>query len=190
MLFALSTTHKAGLAITGGLFIVFALVSSFILPRVNANFPGKGLRYYLVLCGLFFIAMLGAVIYFGRENAALAHEVNSTPATTTPATPGPSVALGDPTKGKAVFASAGCAACHTFTPAGSTGTIGPDLNNLAAYAMKANVPLDQFIEEAITKPPAPYVPPPFPTNVMPTNFGTSLTKAQLADLVAFLAKGP
>jgi hypothetical protein len=32
------------------------------------------------------------------------------------------------------------------------------------------------------------VPPGFPTNVMPTTFGSSLSAKQLADLVAFLTK--
>ncbi len=37
---------------------------------------------------------------------------------------------GDPTKGKAVFASAGCGNCHTLAAAHSTGTIGPNLDSL------------------------------------------------------------
>lgn len=93
---------------------------------------------------------------------------------------------GNPVAGKAVFTSAGCGACHTFTAAGATGKIGPDLDNLAAYAQKAGQALDDFTRAAIVSPPAAYVPPPFPTNVMPTTFGTSLKPQQLADLVAFL----
>ena len=34
---------------------------------------------------------------------------------------------GDEADGEAVFASAGCGSCHTFEPAGASGTIGPDL---------------------------------------------------------------
>jgi mono/diheme cytochrome c family protein len=37
---------------------------------------------------------------------------------------------GDPTKGKAIFASQGCGGCHTLKAAGATGTIGPDLDAL------------------------------------------------------------
>jgi cytochrome c6 len=37
---------------------------------------------------------------------------------------------GDPTKGKAVFASSGCGNCHTLAAAHSTGTIGPNLDSL------------------------------------------------------------
>ena len=35
---------------------------------------------------------------------------------------------GDAAAGKDVFASAGCGSCHTLADAGSTGTIGPDLD--------------------------------------------------------------
>ena len=37
---------------------------------------------------------------------------------------------GDPTKGKPIFASAGCGSCHTLAAAHSTGTIGPNLDSL------------------------------------------------------------
>jgi mono/diheme cytochrome c family protein len=35
---------------------------------------------------------------------------------------------GDPAAGKEVFASTGCGSCHTLSDAGSTGTIGPNLD--------------------------------------------------------------
>ena len=35
---------------------------------------------------------------------------------------------GDPTAGKAVFASAGCAGCHTLLDARAVGTVGPNLD--------------------------------------------------------------
>jgi mono/diheme cytochrome c family protein len=49
-------------------------------------------------------------------------------------TPSPDASLpaltlkGDATAGKQVFASAGCAACHTLKDAGATGTVGPSLD--------------------------------------------------------------
>jgi mono/diheme cytochrome c family protein len=39
---------------------------------------------------------------------------------------------GDVAAGKEVYASAGCGSCHTFADAGSTGTIGPDLDESSA----------------------------------------------------------
>lgn len=38
---------------------------------------------------------------------------------------------GDAAAGKEVFASAGCGGCHTFQAAGSTGSVGPDLDDAA-----------------------------------------------------------
>ena len=35
---------------------------------------------------------------------------------------------GDPAAGKEVFASSGCGSCHTLGDAGTTGTIGPNLD--------------------------------------------------------------
>lgn len=35
---------------------------------------------------------------------------------------------GDPNKGKPVYASAGCGGCHIFKAGGSTGTVGPNLD--------------------------------------------------------------
>lgn len=38
---------------------------------------------------------------------------------------------GDATNGKAVFTSAGCGSCHTYSKAGSSGSIGPNLDDLS-----------------------------------------------------------
>ncbi len=35
---------------------------------------------------------------------------------------------GDPANGKTLYASAGCGGCHTFSAAGSSGTVGPNLD--------------------------------------------------------------
>jgi cytochrome c551/c552 len=96
-------------------------------------------------------------------------------------------AKGDPAAGKTLFAKNGCAACHTFKPAGAVGKVGPDLDNLAQEATGAKQPLDQFVRISITDPNG-YVAPGYNPGVMPT-FST-LTPTQVADLVAFLTQGP
>jgi len=113
--------------------------------------------------------------------------VTPTPQTVIGTLPTQTVPKGNAAAGKAVFLSSGCGACHTFTPAGASAKIGPDLNKLADYARKAGQPLAEFTRSAIVAPPPPYVPPGF-KNIMPTTFGTSLTAKQLADLVAFLTQ--
>ena len=92
-------------------------------------------------------------------------------------------------KGKAVFISSGCGACHTFEPAGTSGTIGPNLATTPTVdSNKIHMPLAAFIRESIVKPNA-YISPGYPRGVMPQTFAKSLTKAQLADLVAFIVSG-
>ena len=129
--FALSTGNQIGLAVVGGAFILFALVSSFVLPARYPNFPGRHVGWYVAAGILFFVAMISAVIVFGvekKEPAKPGAVTTAAPATTTGAAP--AAAKGDPVAGKAVFASAGCGACHTLKAAGATGTVGPNLDQL------------------------------------------------------------
>jgi cytochrome c oxidase subunit 2 len=86
-----------------------------------------------------------------------------------------------------VFRSAGCAGCHTFKPAGTTATTGPDLDNLKADAQRAGKPLEPFVRESILDPNA-YVEKGYQPNIMPSTFN-SLPKQQLDQLVQFLVKG-
>jgi mono/diheme cytochrome c family protein len=141
---ALTTGHKIGLVVVGGSFIGFALICSFVLPARNPNFPGKHVGWFVVVCVLFFVAMISAVIVFGAEEKESTTESSSTPAQTTTqssSTPGQTTstpatttvasgAQGDPAAGKLVFASAGCGGCHTLKAAGSSGTVGPNLDQL------------------------------------------------------------
>jgi cytochrome c551/c552 len=93
---------------------------------------------------------------------------------------------GGAANGKALFASNGCASCHTYKPAGSKATVGPDLDKLATYAKQAKQPLDKFVRESIVNPNA-YVQSGFPANVMPSF--ASLQEPQINALVTFLTKG-
>jgi mono/diheme cytochrome c family protein len=132
---ALSTGNQIALAVVGGAFIIFALISSFVLPARYPNFPGRHVGWYVAAGILFFIAMISAVIVFGVEKKEAAKPgeatttATSTAATSTAATP-PTAVKGDPVAGKAVFASAGCGGCHTLKAAGASGTVGPNLDQV------------------------------------------------------------
>ena len=126
----LSTGNKIGLGTVGAAFIVFALVSSFVLPRRMPNFPGRFMGLYLTIAALFFVAMLSAVLIFGKEKKEAAGEGHeaTTAAQTTPLAPS---AKGDPAAGKVIFTGAsGCSGCHTLKDAGAHGTVGPNLDQL------------------------------------------------------------
>jgi mono/diheme cytochrome c family protein len=93
---------------------------------------------------------------------------------------------GDAAAGKQVFASNGCGSCHTFKPAGSSGTTGPDLDELSDFAENANQPLADFTRTSISNPNE-YVEEGFPEGVMPTY--DQLSDDDLNNLVAFLTQG-
>ena len=95
---------------------------------------------------------------------------------------------GDVAAGKTLFAS-NCASCHTFAPAGSSGSIGPDLDTAPAMDAQAdgNMALRAFIKQSIVDPSA-YLAKGY-TDDMPKTFGTSLTSTQIGDLVAFILSG-
>jgi cytochrome c2 len=114
----------------------------------------------------------------------------TTSAATTAATTTGSSTSGNVAAGKTVFASSGCASCHTFTPAGASGTIGPNLDTAIAADAKRdnNMSLATFIKQSITDPNA-YIAQGFSKGLMPTSFGSQLSSSQLNDLVAFILSG-
>jgi mono/diheme cytochrome c family protein len=92
------------------------------------------------------------------------------------------VAEGDPQAGREVFltgAQPPCGNCHTYEAAGTTQTLGPDLDETladkdAAYILESIVNPDAQVTEG------------FADNLMPEDYGQKLSEKQLADLVAFL----
>ncbi len=112
----------------------------------------------------------------GALAAAVAQKVNPTPAV-----------------GKTIFTGVGsCGSCHTLSDAGTTGTVGPNLNTLkAACAAPASQQargstLQKCIETAITDP-YKYLPPGYKSGIMPNTFSKTLSPSQIQALVAYLA---
>jgi mono/diheme cytochrome c family protein len=191
MVLALTTGHKIGLVAVAGVFIAYSLVCALVLPRRYPNFPGRFRTQYFALTALVFLAMIAAVLVFGKEQKAGASAA-TTPGSTTPASA--VAAIGDPVAGKAVFVRETCQTCHVFKAAGftkpeSTATLGPDLDNLAVYARKVHYQLSYFIRASIVVPPAPYVPPGYPTTLMPTDYGHEMSASDINNVIAFLIQG-
>ena len=93
--------------------------------------------------------------------------------------------LGQAKTGDQIFNAGGCAGCHTFSPAGSNGTIGPNLNELKTQAGKL-VPgksAEEYVRESIEDPSA-YIVKGFP-NAMPP-FKGRLTEQQINALIDYL----
>jgi mono/diheme cytochrome c family protein len=99
-----------------------------------------------------------------------------------------------PADGKKVFTGVGgCGSCHTLAAAGTTGTVGPNLDtrlvsDCASAASKKirGATLKQCIHTAIVNPYA-YLPSGYAAGVMPNTFGHTLTPTELTALVNFLS---
>jgi mono/diheme cytochrome c family protein len=156
---ALSTARELGLAAVAGAFILFALVAAFVLPTRDHNFPGRRLPLFLAVTVLFFAAMMAAVVLLAREPEEQGGQEVEPAAT--------AAVEGDPEAGKSVFASAACGSCHTLGAAGSSGTIGP---NLDETPMNQEAIVRQVTEGG---------------GGMPA-FGDQLSEEQIRDVAAFV----
>ena len=102
------------------------------------------------------------------ETATTATETTGTETTETTETGG-GAPQGDPVAGKAIFTGpSGCTGCHTLSDAGSTGTVGPNLDDA--------MPSFDLAYDRVTN----------GQGGMPS-FATSLTDQQRADVAAYVS---
>lgn len=85
---------------------------------------------------------------------------------------------GDPEAGRALFTDNGCGGCHTFSAAGSSGTVGPNLDESSGGKDP------EYIRRSIAEPNA-EVAEGYETGVMPSY---ELSDEQVNDLIAFLTQ--
>lgn len=83
--------------------------------------------------------------------------------------------------GAQVFAANGCGGCHTLAAANAGGVTGPDLDEVLPGQSAA------MVRESIVDPNA-EITPGYPRNVMPTNYGDTLSEAEIENLVDYLLK--
>lgn len=79
------------------------------------------------------------------------------------------------------FFATNCGGCHTLSQAGTTGTVGPNLDQVLQGQSPAQ------ISQSITDPEA-QIAAGFPSGVMPQNYGTTLTPEQQQQLVSYLTE--
>jgi cytochrome c oxidase subunit II len=90
--------------------------------------------------------------------------------------------------GKALFAANGCGGCHTFTPAGANGAIGPSLDEVGKRAEAAGAKPEDYVHQAIVEPNA-VLADGYQPNVMPGTFAKTLSPAEIDALVSYLLGG-
>ena len=148
------TGWELGLLLTAAVFIVLALIASMVVPRRYPEFPSRALGWFIAGCVVLFVAQMTAVVLLaevGEEHAEAAEtetggeettEPGETETTETETEPGQTTETetetetapapggeGDPVAGKEVFLGQPiCGACHTLADAGTSGTIGPNLD--------------------------------------------------------------
>ena len=164
LLSGLTTLGKTVLLTVAITFIVWAIVTAIFVPKRNPGFP-KRLDAYILASVIFFLAQMTTVVWVSETQ-----EVEE--AAEGPGAPGeqgegegetpPPAAGGSTAVGTEVFMTAGCVAGHTLADAGSTGPVGPNLDEAKPSAelvvervtngMGAMPPFaDQLSEEQITE---------------------------------------
>jgi mono/diheme cytochrome c family protein len=167
---------------TPGDVIGFGAVAAFVIRRFEDG-SARGASTHLVRLPamrrpLAALALLLAAVALVAAGCG-GEEVGATPetvvgtipeATTTgPSEDLPALALkGDPAAGKEVFASAGCAACHTLSEANASGNVGPNLDEAK--------PSNELVVQRVT----------LGQGGMPS-FKDQLQPQQIADVAAFVS---
>lgn len=166
--------NDAILGVAALVLVAFSLVVSLLIPKRDPGFPGRNLRVFFVVAVALVVAVLASVEIFGESHAGEGEEAEraETGATDTGGTDGGGGGgggggEGDAAAGEQVFASAGCGDCHVLEEAGSTGTVGPSLDESSAD-------LDAVVAQVTNG-----------GGVMPPFSGT-LSEQEIADVAAFV----
>ena len=111
--------------------VLFSLVVSIVIPRRDPGFPGRTIGAFTAVAVALVVIMLASVEIFGESHEAEGGEEGgeSVPAETDGGGGGGGGAgQGDAAAGEAVFTT-NCGSCHTLEEAGTSGNIGPNLDD-------------------------------------------------------------
>ncbi len=140
LLLALSTGQKVGLGLAVAGFAGFSLVVAMLVPRYRPQFPGRGLRVFVVTCLLLFVGMMCAVIFIARETS----EAEAGGEETTAATTGTSTAT--PTTQTATTATTAAPAAENVTASETEFKIALDSSSISAGRVTFDVKNDGKIQ--------------------------------------------
>ncbi len=142
--------------------IVFSLVVSIVIPRRDPGFPGRNIAVFTAVAATLVVITLASVEVFGESHEAEGEEgQESTPGETTGGG-----GQGDAEAGREIFV-ANCGSCHVLEEAGTSGTVGPNLDS-------ATLELDAVVEQVTNG-----------GGAMPPFQGT-LSETEIQDVAAFV----
>ena len=179
---------ELGLLASAVVFVSFALFVALVVPRFRPGFPGRGLGWFIGGAIVLFAVQLTAVLLLAsHENQGEAAtptetqtstetgstETTSTGTQPTPTESGPTTTTpgsqgGDAAAGKQIFQAQPCGSCHTLKDAGTSGNVGPNLD-------QAKPPF-ALVVERVTNGRSP----------MPSFKGT-LSEQQIRDVAAYVS---
>ena len=179
---------ELGLLASAVVFISFALSVALVVPRFRPGFPGRSLGWFIGGAIVLFAVQLTAVLLLashekqGEEatptETQTSTETGSTETTSTgtqptptesgPTTTTPGGQGGDAAAGKQIFQAQPCGSCHTLKDAGTSGNVGPNLD-------QAKPPF-ALVVERVTNGKSP----------MPSFKGT-LSEQQIRDVAAYVS---
>lgn len=160
LLSGVTTFGKTVLLIVAISFIAWAIVTAIFVPKRNPGFPRR-LDAYILVSAILFIAQMSAIVWVSEtQEAEEAHAAEGGA--------GAPAASGSTAAGEKIFASAGCATCHTLADAGASGTVGPNLD--------ASKPPSELVVDRVTN----------GRGAMPS-FSGQLSEEQIADVAAYVS---
>ena len=173
------TTNEIILAVVAAVLVVFSLTVALVIPKRNPEFPGKRMGLFFAVAATLVAGMLIAVeVVSGEEETEEAEPAEVTPGEPSGESappPGESAppaegAQGDAAAGKDIFVNvAGCGSCHTLADAGTTGAVGPNLDDAQ--------PDHDLVVDRVTN----------GAGVMPSFQGT-LSEQQIQDVAAYVVQ--
>jgi mono/diheme cytochrome c family protein len=176
------TTNEIILAVVAAVLVVFSLTVALVIPKRNPDFPGKRMGLFFAVAAMLVAGMLIAVEVVSEEvetEETAAGDVNpqdtgqpppSEPPAAGESAPPAEGAQGDPAAGKDIFVNvAGCGSCHTLADAGTSGAVGPNLDDAQ--------PDHDLVVDRVTN----------GAGVMPSFQGT-LSEQQIQDVAAYVVQ--
>ena len=158
------------LGVAAFVLVVFSLVVSIVIPRRDPGFPGRNIGVFTAVAITLVVVVLASVEIFGDGHEAQGAEEGgeSVPTETTGGGGGGGGGggQGDAVAGDEVF-TANCGTCHTLEDAGTSGTVGPNLD-------ESTLDLDGVVQQVTEG-----------GGGMPA-FGGQLSEQEIQDVAAFV----
>jgi cytochrome c6 len=116
------------LGVAALILVVFSLVVALVVPRRRPDFPGDRLGLFAFVAIILVAGMLGVVEVYGAEDEEEGGEAAQVEEGGGGDGGGGAAPEGDVANGETIFTDQDCGNCHVLEAAGTSGTVGPSLD--------------------------------------------------------------